>query len=340
MRDVFIFGVGRSGTTMVYGFCQRVFQHLVGKNYRSIYEPYIWNSVLFNKPYEECAEHFGKTSSISIEGIHNHLNTPLFSSENPDLKALDDDFYQKFMPSGDSVIQVVKLIRGNGRMALFRQLNPEAKFIVMIRNPIDVVNSVKYKSSFFGDDFYPSDYPRFCQELKETGSLTTDPESASWAERHAEYCYQMNRAALEFSAHDQNTMVFEYDNFAKDKAAAMGQVLRFLELPEEPEFLAHLEAPIGPTTPSVSLSESEFNAIARFEELHDVLCMQAGIRRSKAGLEVLKQYKGQCTNDDYDENYDGLTTNPLRRVIWRLKTQIRGLEEKLASQESETCGSH
>ena len=334
--DVFIFGVGRSGTTMLYSLCQSIYHHLYGDAYISSYEPYIWNPHLFNAPYDQTRKLFGKTSSISIEGIYTHLQTPMFVKEEPlpntlNDVSLNDVFYDRFSEHSENTApHLVKFIRANGRMNLFRRLNPKAKFILMIRNPVDLVNSVKHKFSFYGDDFYPSDFPRFCKELKEANLLTIDEERATWAEKQAEYCTQMNRAAIDFALSDTNTLIFEYDNFNFDKSASVERLCQFLKVPFEADFDEKVSSPTGPVTSSITLSEQEFISIVRFDASHDELCDRVGISRTKSSLDISHRYKGKCNNIDYDPSLDGLTTNPLRRMVRQKDHQLRELMHTLS----------
>jgi|GEM_PF-5472265 len=329
--DIFIFGVGRSGTTMLYSLCQSIYHHLYGDAYNSTYEPYIWNPHVFNAPYEKTRKLFGKTSSVSIEGIYTHLQTPMFLDDSSLPGTIKNGFYDRFSESGEhSTPHLVKFIRGNGRMNLFRYLNPKAKFILMIRNPIDLVNSVKHKFSFYGDDFYPSDFPRFCKELRDARLLTIDEETSTWGEKQAEYCTQMNRAAVEFALRDSNSLTLEYDNFNSDKPASVARLCEFLQAPFEPGFANKVAAPTGPTTGAITLSENEFSSITRFDASHDKLCTQAGIERARPGAEVSRRYKGKCNNIDYDPGLDGLTTNPLRRMVRQKDHQIRELMHTLS----------
>ena len=321
---------------MVYSLCQSIFHHQYGDAYRSSYEPYIWNSELFDAPYQKTQSLFGKTGSLSIEGIWHHLQTSMFVGEVSKHGVMENNFYARFTRrDGNPTPHLAKLIRGNGRMHLFRFLNPQAKFVLMIRNPIDVVNSVKYKFSFYGDDFYPSDFPRFCEELDSVKKLTIEPETANWAEKQAEYCYQMNRAAVEFAALDANTVIFEFDNFVYDKAESIFRLLDFLQFPEDAAFINNLASPTGPTTNSITLSESEFASIAGFDDLYEELCKKVGIMRIRTGPEVIKRYEGKCNSENYDSSLDGMVTNPLRRIIREKNAQIWALERRLANAKTD-----
>ena len=333
MNDTFIFGVGRSGTTMIYGLCQKIFSLCSNSEFRYFYEPFIWNPDLFDRPYEECNALFGKTSSINIEGIFSHMSIPLFIHEGSDLSRANSSFFETFRPTQDEKPSLYKIIRGNGRLKLFRQLNPTAKFLVIIRNPIDAVNSVKYKFDYFGSDFYPSDFDRFYTEIAAADNFHPEAEDISWAETQAEYVYQMNAAAVAFASGDEATMVIEYDSFVQDKSRGIEKLTNFLDLPTAQDYEQFLEQPIGPQTKNISLSEDEFTSIANYTYLHDKLCRRTGLIPGQSVNRVLLKYRDQCFGRKYDNSLDGLVTNALRRVIRQLEPQVwDSTDSKLDSQ--------
>ena len=132
MSDVFVFGVGRSGTTMTYCLLQSMFSHHYAEHCHFTYEPYIWDPEQFTRPYANMADLFGKTSSLSVSGIYAHFNTPLFISGAWQPGILDAVFYHRFRSRADNQPHLVKFVRGNGRMRLFRALNPQARFVLCV----------------------------------------------------------------------------------------------------------------------------------------------------------------------------------------------------------------
>lgn len=325
--DVFIFGVARSGTTMLYSLCQRIFGQLYGEGFRSSYEPFIWDRDQFNAPYEDTRQLFGKTGALSVEGIYNHVKTPLFVPAASAEQYLSNEFYRYFSASAGHPPHVAKLIRGNGRMAIFRALNPGAGLVLVVRNPVDVVNSVKHKFSLYGEDFYPSDLPRFRKQL---GSRLVMNAEAGWAQQQAEYCYQMNRAALEFAHGDPKTFVIEYDHFTRNKLEKAGELCGFLGLGLTEDAARSLGSPTGPVTTKPQLSQSEFESILAYDDLHTGLCGRYGVSRGRSREELITKYDGNCTARDYDIRYQDFTTNRLRRIIMQKSVRIRELEQQLA----------
>ncbi len=320
--DVFVFGVGRSGTTMLYRLVQEILLSRSGRDFESIYEPFIWNPAVFDGLYEDTTRHFGQTRSVSIAGIYAHLATPLFVKEPG---PLDDylrlEVFQLLAARGESRDRVAKLIRGNGRMAIFRALNPAARFVLLTRNPTENVNSLKNKFSFYGDDFYPSDWPRFVAEVGDQ-RIVHQPD---WAAQQAEYSLQMNRAALGFARRDDATLVLEFDNFRSDKAAAVRALCCFLDVDCEERDLDRVSSSIGPVTPRVALSEAEFESAFRYDAPYDELCAAAGIERARGGHEVAARFAGRCTEPPVALDYQGLTTNRLRNILLERESELAAL---------------
>ena len=67
--DVFIFGIGCSGTTMTYSLLQSLFTRLYGKNYYSTYEPFIWDREKFNRPYKEAPASLAKQVQCQLKAF-------------------------------------------------------------------------------------------------------------------------------------------------------------------------------------------------------------------------------------------------------------------------------
>ena len=328
--DTFIFGIGCSGTTMIYSLLQSVFTRAYGENYYSTYEPFIWDREKFNRPYKKAGSLFGRTSSISVEGIYNHVKTPMFVDSATSDDQIGNEFFRHFTAThGPGQAHLAKLIRANGRMAVFRALNSQARFVLVVRNPVDNINCAKYKFSFYGEDFYPSDYPRFCEQLKKENKLVLDQENAGWAQKQAEYCYQMNRTAVDFAVLDTNTKILEYDNFIQNRSSSVMELCEFLEVPYNDDYVNQLQWPVGPVTASNVLSQSEYDSILCYDKFYSEVCERAGVARGKSTTDIQHQYNGKCSSTNFDSEHEESATNRLRRVINAQKNQIRQLERQL-----------
>ena len=311
--NIFVFGVGSSGTTITYALVQKMLSKLFPDGFRSTYEPFIWDRRIFNCPYDDAKKHFGKTSSLSIEGIYQHMQLPLIVDSSASPKYLDNTFFRHFRWTYKP--HVAKFIRGNGRMEIFRILNPKAKFVLIIRNPVDVINSAKNKFSFYGDDFYPSDFPRFCMQLKRSGELILDQNTASWAEKQAEYCYQMCRAALEFAVQDENTLVVEYEKLSTHGPEVVEQLCHHLGTKYEEEYAELLDKPFGPITSSITLSQEEFEDILPYSNHYRELLSKYLNLPLRSLDDTLKNYRGKCVAQSKNISIEGVTTNRLRNEI-------------------------
>ena len=314
---VFVVGVGRSGTTLIYRIVQRLFRRRFGRDYTSSYEPLIWNRELFDRDYEDCAHLFGKTSSLSVEGMYVHQQLPMFIDAPKDLSdytalPLLRHFSRE---QGPTLPHVAKFIRMNGRLPLLRLLHPEAKIIVLLRNPVDSVNSVKGKFDYYGEDFYPSDFPRFCAER--AGKLLLDPAQASWAERSAEYVLQMAMAAMAFAIDDRNTLVVDYDQTAQAPGRLVRSLCRFLEFEIEEKTLSVAQKRAGPVTPSVTLSQEEYEDASRYLEPYVRATAPYGPNLEALDATLVAKYEGRLTAPPLDTSLAGLTTNRLRALLRR-----------------------
>ena len=187
---------------------------------------------------------------------------------------------------------------------------------------IDNVNCAKNKFSFFGEDFYPSDYPRFCEQLERENQLHITSRDILWAQKLAEYCYQMNRATLHFTATDNLTRILEYDAFNSDKIASVRGLCDFLDLPCSDDLAEELRQPTGPVTTSLSLSQSEHEDILPYDNKYDALCEKYGLIRGKSLGEITGRYEGNCTKLELNLEQVESTTNWLRYVNRALNSKV------------------
>jgi hypothetical protein len=195
--EIIISGVGRSGTTAVYRIVQTLLRSN-GMSPRCVYEPYLWRTdVLQHLDVDGRAFElaFNSTSSLSIEGMCAHARTLLFARTNSPEHAVFID--QLFAGGGPTL---VKVIRGSGRLEAFLAARSNLKIIHIVRNPMDVVNSVLGHFSFFGDEYHPSDKPRFVREVRERFGDALGHSVRSEVEWSALWWRYMNQAALEAKA--------------------------------------------------------------------------------------------------------------------------------------------
>lgn len=316
-NDVFVVGVGRSGTTLVYRTLQQIFSGLHGEDYASTYEPLIWNHELFDRPYEDCAPLFGKTASLSAEGIYLHQKIPLFIEQPEPIETYLWSPVIRHISAlhGPGKPHLAKFIRMSGRLPLLRKLNARAKIVIVVRNPLDLVNSVKFKFSYFGDDFYSSDFARFCRERE--GKLLLDPENNSWAQRQAEYAYQMSCASLAFAASDKQTLVIDYDQLNAGEFSLAAKLCKFLGLETTEDAVVRSRQKRGPTTQSVQLQPSEFEQIKPYLSAYTRIDPDVVISNERLQRQIAMKYAAPFSGVALDESLEGLTTNRLRAMLRR-----------------------
>ncbi|MCI0471902.1 MAG: sulfotransferase, partial [Candidatus Aminicenantes bacterium] len=157
-----ILGVGRSGTTALYTLLQEIFIDRFGKNTDFIYEPFLWDMQAFNGRYNDVVKNFDSMNSLSVEAMYHHQNLPLFIE---DATAFKDNPYLDKIFHKTSENALIKFIRANGRFRLLTEICPEAKYIFITRNPLDVINSVVVRFSLLGSEFHRDDWDRFTREI-------------------------------------------------------------------------------------------------------------------------------------------------------------------------------
>jgi hypothetical protein len=268
--QVGIFGVGRSGTTALYAGVQNLIQ-ANGISCHYLYEPYLWSHLAFDGNFDQVKSNFSSTSSLSLEGMYAHHVTPLFTHEsNPThdhYLSLITENYQHFL---------IKAIRGNGRLSLFLERFPEFRVVFVVRNPLDVINSVVNRFSFFGDEFHPSDKPRFLEELKQE---FINPEELSKQRNEVEWSLlwwrYMNQAALKtISNYRDRVLVVAYEAFKANPNHTFHKIGQFLELDTQALAIYEATRPVGPISEQVNLDLESVNFIKQQDEEYwqDYIC--------------------------------------------------------------------
>ena len=226
--EIIISGVGRSGTTALYGIVQKLLR-VNGIDPTCGYEPYLWRSDVFEHLAIDdpgFADLFQITSSLSIEGMYAHARTPLFARTNPpEHVAFIDQLFTGRRPT------LVKLIRGCGRLDAFLDVRPDLKVIQIVRNPMDVVNSALGLFSFFGEEYHPSDKPRFVREVHERFGDTLAQHLCSEAEWSGLWWRYMNQAALDTAAQSRSrVLTVSHEALRSAPAAAVQRIATFCDL--------------------------------------------------------------------------------------------------------------
>ncbi|MGI9169119.1 MAG: hypothetical protein ACR2FH_02945 [Caulobacteraceae bacterium] len=256
-------GVGRSGTTAIYEALQALARRQ--GRFRHFYEPYLWGPPTWGPRFRRVAKAFASTNAIDARGLAVHLSTPLFASERPERSGVHADFVHDLFRDGRS--SLAKIIRGCGRMADYLELRPGVKVVVVMRTPLDCVNSILGNFSFFWDEFHPSDRPRFRRELETLGR----PQGAfaSEGEAAAAWWREMNGAALRtLEAHRDRVFVAPHEAFAADRALTSRRLARFLSVEAGAEEVESLAKPVGQITRKINLRADDRDRIAPLQKAY------------------------------------------------------------------------
>lgn len=256
---VVILGVGRSGTTALY----RLLQDILKEKYDDVdfvYEPFLWDYKKLNDMYENIVEKFNYTDSISIEGSYENKKLPLFIEKN-ELNNYTNNDYLNCMFKSENIL--AKFIRANGRINLIKEMFPDAKIILITRNPIDTINSSSELFSYYGSEFFESDYERFKNEVLDIygDSIST----VSPIEKEVYYWYYMNKFALE-SFDEKSMLKLTHESFIFDKEKTITSILDYLEIKDIniAKYIDNSKKIVGPKTKNINITENEFHILKKF----------------------------------------------------------------------------
>lgn len=287
-----IAGVARSGTTAIYDAIQQMNRQRK-QTFGYFYEPYLWGPPTWVPNFREVGPAFTSTNSIYPYGLRCHLATPLFTGQLAAQSAYHEGFINNMFKPGAAVL--AKIIRGCGRLRDYLELKPDLKIIFIIRNPLDCLNSIVDNFSFFGDEFHPSDMPRFRKELEALGR--PQPMFGVEVEAALAWWREMNEAALEvLRAHPERTFVAAYEAYTLDRPAAIKALGEFLAPNSRPSTNASLEQPVGRITPRIGLKADDVERImpfltSYFETLESISGLPIGDARALAER-VAAKYQG------------------------------------------------
>lgn len=241
-----IAAVGRSGTTIMHRLLLEIYADRFGQAFDTLYEPFVWDSdVIGHYPKDKAREEqFGREEALSQEGLYLHTKLPLFTDGDQIGDA--ESIARRYLKADPTRPLLAKFIRANGRLGLLDKLYPNARFLICLRNPFDVVNSVLTKFSFFGAEFHKNDYPRFAADVARTFGVTLPPEVAlTPAYKAALWCHFMNAAAFEHAAGKNNYRVVVYEDFAAHRAAYARIICEHVGAPFKPVYEGAVAQSVG-----------------------------------------------------------------------------------------------
>jgi hypothetical protein len=242
-----IVAVGRSGTTILHRLLLEIYVDHFGNDFECLYEPFVWDSAAVGHyPRDKAREaQFGRRDALSEEGLYLHTRTPLFADEQTEVAA----DLARYLKGNTTAPLLAKFIRANGRLDILDRLYPEGRFILMVRNPFDVVNSVLTKFSFFGAEFHRNDFPRFAEDIARLYDVKLPPEAEiPTAYRAGLWCHFMNFHALQHARGKPNYKVIVYEDFTRNREAYARRVCEHVGVSYKDSYGAVFGTTVGRTT--------------------------------------------------------------------------------------------
>jgi hypothetical protein len=321
---VCVFGVGRSGTTAIYKLLQDLLSENGNKSLALHYEPFLWDKDLNSDP-----RYFKFLDSISWEGLFNHLKLPLFIDDpNP---FLPNQFLQDLFSNQPRYEHIIlKFIRANGRYLLLKKLCPECRFIFIIRNPADVINSLRYRFSFYGGEFHKDDLPRFTNEVEKHFNRKIDHEVKKPTLEH-EYLfwYYMNKFALEsFKLVDDPPFIIVLEEYLSRRNEILKGLCRFIGIPYRNEYDDLTHKPVGPVTMINDCTLEEYEEYSAYLNDYKGLLDDYKLYSGFDPLLILKKYNIKEISE-YENKFYGCNALYISTEYGKLEKEIRLLQDEI-----------
>lgn len=332
--NVALFGVGRSGTTAIYGLLQKILAQQLGDTVDYVYEPLLWDRFIFNKEFAKIKSEFDYINSFSVDGIYFNKKVPLFADKETWEKIPEDAklyFRSLFRPDTKSHC-LTKTIRCNGRIEFINHLCGDLKNIFIIRNPIDVVNSSLYQFSFFGDEYYPSDYPRFVNEIGDSSASYFPPVTCKEEriERELDYWLYMNLHAVEaVKSMGVNVNVICYENFKKDKKQVISDLCGFLDMPMHDDYFQSSRKVLGRSLGEVNITRSEFEIACSYLPRYFEMLSTLGIEPLFTEEDIVNKYKNFPKKPSFTRYFYGMKSTTIIGAFPRSSLYLRYILHRL-----------
>lgn len=330
-----IVAVGRSGTTILHRLLLEIYVDHYGNNFDCLYEPFVWdNAAIGHYPRDTDREaQFGRRDALSEEGLYLHTRTPLFSDNAdtpPDLS--------RYLRGDTAGALLAKFIRANGRLKILDKLYPEGRFILMVRNPLDVVNSVLTKFSFFGPEFHRNDFPRFAADVRRLYGITLPAEEEIPAAYKAGlWCHFMNLHALRHAQDKPNYKVVVYEDFSINREAYARSVCTHVGAPYRDSYGDLLGKTVGRVTKGASaLSASDVTSLEPLlEKYAEMIAGLPQITPFDIGT-VRKKYASETLRTQQTEPRGlGWSPNKLESEIIRRDRALREIQMRSRARLAE-----
>lgn len=333
--ELILYGVGRSGTTALSSTIQKMLSFIYGDSFYLIYEPFLWDPNTLNRDVRELTEKFSFMSSTNVTGIYANKVLPLLHIKNPQtcFEALDENVKQYLknicIKPPDKKFLFSKMIRGNGRALLFNYLNPKVKNIFVIRNPLDVINSVIGFFSFYGTDFHASDYERFYQEaINLYGDYAKTFPVSTHIQKEAFYWYFSNKTFLESMSNKSNVLMIAYDDYIQHKSEVLASVSNFIGIETNDSILEGANKNVGHITKGLNLSVEDYKHMLfyhdKFKELIEHYFPSADINFDN----IIEKYEQGALPSREDNVLSGRTPLYLQNLYRKMQREIRKNKQK------------
>ena len=325
-----ILGVGKSGTTVLYSILQEIFSDLYVENVSFIYEPFLWGELTWNKRLREIGPRLSEMSSFSIEGMYQHQELPLFIT---DPGKYNDNRYLKqiFNTSDKNSHVLLKFIRACGRFPLLRQICPRCIFIFIIRNPLDVINSVLNRFSFFGGDYHKDDFSKFVREVNDIFKANINPgDTTNRVRKEVAYWYYMNRFILEqFSLLPDPPFIICYEDFA-DKKNILEKMCKYLNVEYNEKYYEISQKRVGPVSRYINLSLEDFEILKKYLQDYPNLLKEFNISNSFCLQHILSKYENKLLETREEDPFYRKVPVFIKD---RLMESIKQKDEKIRQQD-------
>ena len=326
-----ILGVGKSGTTVLYSILQEIFSDLYVENVSFIYEPFLWGELTWNKRLREIGPRLSEMSSFSIEGMYQHQELPLFIT---DPGKYNDNRYLKqiFNTSDKNSHVLLKFIRACGRFPLLRQICPRCIFIFIIRNPLDVINSVLNRFSFFGGDYHKDDFSKFVREVNDIFKANINPgDTTNRVRKEVAYWYYMNRFILEqFSLLPDPPFIICYEDFAADKKNILEKMCKYLNVEYNEKYYEISQKRAGPVSRYINLSLEDFEILKKYLQDYPNLLKEFNISNSFCLQHILSKYENKLLETREEDPFYRKVPVFIKD---RLMESIKQKDEKIRQQD-------
>lgn len=294
--DVLIAGIGRSGTTTLFEVLGRACL-AAWPDCECLYEPYLWNLPQARKTATAKGSPF-TNENIDPFGLYVHRSVPLFLDT--DVPLHHQWMERTFGPASEPhAPRVVKEIRAMGRLPAMLEARPDLRCVLVLRNPLDTINSSLGMFSFFGEEFHASDRPRFREELQaRVGPLEIDWPAADdllgWSELWVRHFMAAGLAARR--RFGERIFVVPYETYAKNKSRMLSRMLDFLGLEGSEQDASLMDRPAGPTTTERYLGEASIDRLIPAIEEYSSLCREfdsEGALGPAFTAELIAKYKAR-----------------------------------------------